>query len=109
MPYGKCLWSKKSDWPFLGVHRQFYATQLTPQIDAEIVKPGTRAEGVGSPRKAFGQKGPFLDGNYLRTYFELDNLYKLTIRSQHVNMPVAGLVCLDDFGAVGSPAGRTDI
>jgi hypothetical protein len=31
------------------------------QIDADIVKPGTRAEGVGSPREAFGQKGPFLD------------------------------------------------
>ncbi|UCF82397.1 MAG: hypothetical protein JSV50_14505 [Desulfobacteraceae bacterium] len=46
----------------------WYVAQGFPQIDprridAEIVKLGTRAEGVGSPREAFGQKGPFLDGH----------------------------------------------
>jgi hypothetical protein len=37
--------------------------QLTPLIDAAIVKLGTRPEGVGVQAKR-GQKGPFMDGEY---------------------------------------------
>ena len=38
-----------------------YTAQLTPPIDAEFAKLGTRPEGVGVQAER-GQKGTFLDG-----------------------------------------------